>query len=63
MSVGKRATLASELLRTYPHLRATVVDLPTVTPITQRIVSEAGAADRVEVMTADVVGLAHRSKL
>ncbi|MCH7661378.1 MAG: hypothetical protein IH933_12625, partial [Euryarchaeota archaeon] len=38
-----------------PHLRATVVDLPTVTPITQRLVSEAGVADRVEVVAADVV--------
>jgi SAM-dependent methyltransferase len=33
----------------------TVVDLPTVTPITQRIVDEAGAGKRVRVVTADVL--------
>jgi cyclopropane fatty-acyl-phospholipid synthase-like methyltransferase len=38
-----------------PHLRATVVDLSTVTPITRRFVDEAGAADRVDIVTADVV--------
>ncbi len=38
-----------------PHIQATVVDLPTVTPITQRIVEEAGARDRVQVKTADVL--------
>jgi cyclopropane fatty-acyl-phospholipid synthase-like methyltransferase len=32
-----------------------VVDLPTVTPIVQRLVQEAGVADRVEVVAADVV--------
>ena len=38
-----------------PNLRATVVDLPSVTPLTQRLVQEAGVADRVEVVAADVV--------
>jgi hypothetical protein len=32
-----------------------VVDLPNVTPITQRIVEDAGASDRVKVITADVL--------
>ena len=40
---------------TYPNLRATVVDLPRMTPLAQRVVSEAGAADRVQVMRADIV--------
>ncbi len=38
-----------------PHLRATVVDLSKITPITQRFVDEAGAAERVQVATVDVV--------
>lgn len=38
-----------------PGLRATVVDLPSVAPITRRIVDEAGLADRVDVIAADVV--------
>jgi SAM-dependent methyltransferase len=38
----------------YPVIHSTVVDLPIVTPITRRIVGEAGATDRVNVMTADI---------
>jgi SAM-dependent methyltransferase len=38
-----------------PQLKATVVDLPTVTPITQRFVNEAQAGHRVQVVAADVV--------
>ena len=38
-----------------PQLHATVVDLPTVTPITRRYIEAAGLTDRVHVMTADVV--------
>lgn len=52
---GGSGGLAIAVAEACPHLRATVVDLPTVTPITQRYVKEAGAADRVQVMTADVV--------
>jgi len=52
---GGSGGLAIAVAEACPHLRATVVDLPTVTPITQRYVAEAGAADRVQVMTADVV--------
>jgi cyclopropane fatty-acyl-phospholipid synthase-like methyltransferase len=39
----------------YPQLQATIVDLATVTPITQRYVAEAGLTERVHVMSADVV--------
>ncbi|TET10318.1 MAG: methyltransferase [Candidatus Thorarchaeota archaeon] len=38
-----------------PHIQATVVDQPSVTPIAQRFIEEAGAADRVRVKTVDVV--------
>ena len=52
---GGSGGLAIGITEAYPDLQATVVDLPTVTPITQRLVAEAGATDRVQVMTADVV--------
>ena len=38
-----------------PQLRAAVVDLPTVTSITQRFVDEAKAGHRVQVVAADIV--------
>jgi len=37
------------------HVRATVVELPRVAPITRRLVREAGAVDKVQVIDADVV--------
>jgi len=52
---GGSGGMALALTEAYPHLRATVIDLPTVTPITQRFIAEAGAADRVQVVAADVV--------
>lgn len=42
------------LTEAYPQLRATIVDLPTVTPITQRWVAAAQARDRIRVVSADV---------
>ncbi|MDA0768700.1 MAG: methyltransferase [Chloroflexi bacterium] len=53
---GGSGGLAIALTEKCPHVKATVVDLPTVTPITQRIVDEAGASDRVGVTAADVLG-------
>ena len=47
--------MAIALTEAHPYIRATVIDLPNITAITQRIVDEAGASDRVEVKTADVV--------
>ena len=47
--------MAIAIAQACPNIKATVADLPTVTPLTQRLVSEAGVADRVEVLTADVV--------
>jgi SAM-dependent methyltransferase len=37
------------------HLRATVVELPTVTPITEEFVAAAGLSDRIEIRAADVI--------
>jgi SAM-dependent methyltransferase len=52
---GGSGGLATVIIEVCPHIRATVVDLPKVIPITQRLLKEAGAADRVQVMTGDVV--------
>ena len=38
-----------------PQVRVTVADLPEVTPITRRFVEEAGVAQRIDVVDADVV--------
>jgi O-methyltransferase len=43
------------LMQAYPQLQATVVDLPWVMSITQKMVAEAGATNRVTVLAADVV--------
>lgn len=52
---GGSGGLSIAVTEAYSHIQATVVDLPTVTPITQRIVDEAGAGDRVKIMTADIL--------
>jgi hypothetical protein len=52
---GGAGGMAVTLTQAYPQLQATVVDLPTVTPITAQVVAEAGATDRVTVHAADVV--------
>ena len=52
---GGSGGLALTLAGACPQLQATVVDLATVTPITQRYIDEAGLAARVDVMTADAV--------
>jgi len=43
------------LTEAYPHMQATVIDLPTVTPITKRFIEEANATDRVQAISSDVV--------
>jgi hypothetical protein len=52
---GGAGGMAVTLTQAYPQLQATVVDLPTVTPITAKLVAEAGATARVTVQAADVV--------
>jgi cyclopropane fatty-acyl-phospholipid synthase-like methyltransferase len=52
---GGSGGLSIAITEAYPRIQATVVDLRTVTQITQRIVEEAGAGDRVKVMTGDVL--------
>jgi hypothetical protein len=52
---GGSGGMALALTDAYPQLRATVLDLPAVIPITHRFIIEAGATDRVQVRAADVV--------
>jgi len=52
---GGSGGLAVAIVEACPHIQATVVDLPRLTPITRRLVNEAGAAGRIQVVTADVV--------
>ena len=49
------AGLALTMTKACPHIQATAIDLPQITPITQKIVNEEGAANRVKVVVADVV--------
>ena len=43
------AGLALTMAKARPHLHITAIDLPQITPIAQKIVSEEGAGDRVKV--------------
>ncbi len=52
---GGSGGLAIEACQRCPELQATVIDLPTVTPITQRFVDEARMDGRVKVSSLDVV--------
>ncbi|MCH7719863.1 MAG: methyltransferase [Planctomycetes bacterium] len=52
---GGSGALAMVIAEEYPGVRATVIDLPTVTPIARRIIRESAAADRIDVAPADAV--------
>jgi SAM-dependent methyltransferase len=52
---GGSGGLAIAMVQANPHLKATVVDLPSVTPITRQFVEEANAAGRIEILTADAI--------
>ena len=52
---GGSGAIAIAITEANPQIKATVVDLPLVTPITRQFVEEANASDRVEILTADVV--------
>lgn len=49
------AGLALTITKAYPQMRTTAIDLPTVTPIAQKIVEENGMTDRVKVIAANVL--------
>ena len=51
---GGSGGLAMTVTEAHPHIQATIVDLPTVTPIAKRIIEETGFGDRIQVVAADV---------
>lgn len=51
---GGSGGLAIGACETLPHLRATVLELPSVAPITEEFIAEAGLAERIDVCAADV---------
>ena len=52
---GSSGGLAMAITRQCPQITATVIELPGVAPITQRIIDRAGLNGRVEVAVADVL--------
>jgi SAM-dependent methyltransferase len=52
---GGNGSWSIGLARANSHLRATVVDLPTVTPIATQEIAKAGLSDRVSARAADAV--------
>jgi SAM-dependent methyltransferase len=51
---GGSGAVAIEMTKIHPQMKATVVDLPEVTPITEEFVLEANATDKVIVVSADL---------
>jgi len=52
---GGSGGVAIAIVAACPHIHGTVLDFPTVVPITRRFVEEAGMTDRIEVVANDVV--------
>jgi cyclopropane fatty-acyl-phospholipid synthase-like methyltransferase len=52
---GGSGALAITIAQANPGLKAAVIDLPSVTPITRRFIVEAGVADQIEVFGGDAV--------
>jgi cyclopropane fatty-acyl-phospholipid synthase-like methyltransferase len=51
---GGGGALAITMVKACPTLRATIIDLRQVTPITQKIVAVEGLADRITIIASDV---------
>ena len=52
---GGTGSWSIAVARAYPHLAATIVELPTVAEIARRRIAEAGLASRVVVVTGDAM--------
>ena len=52
---GGTGGLSLAVVEAYPHIEATVVELPLMVPITRQYVEEANAGERVRVVEADAV--------
>lgn len=55
---GGSGGLAIAVCQEHQHLQATVFELPSIVPIAQEIIGEAGLTDRIAVKTTDIVGKA-----
>lgn len=52
---GGSGGIAVDMCRAFPDLRATVADLPSVTPITSGFIEEAGLSGRIDTVSCNVV--------
>lgn len=52
---GGTGGMSFAAVEAHPQIRATIADLPAMTPITQRSVTEAGLSEQIQVMTTDLV--------
>jgi len=52
---GGSGGLSIAITESLSHIQATVIDFESVTPVTQWFIEQAGASDRIQVVTADVV--------
>lgn len=52
---GGSGGLTMTMVEKHPHIEATILDLPSVTPITQKFVDKSEARDRIQVVARDVV--------
>jgi SAM-dependent methyltransferase len=52
---GGSGGLAVVLTERFPHISATVADLPSVLPVTEQFLAEAGATSRVQTLGIDLV--------
>jgi cyclopropane fatty-acyl-phospholipid synthase-like methyltransferase len=52
---GGSGGLAITLAEAFAHLRATVIELPLVAPLTREFIAEASASERLHVLAGDVV--------
>jgi ubiquinone/menaquinone biosynthesis C-methylase UbiE len=52
---GGTGAFSITLCKRHPHLRATILDFPTVTPIAARYVAEANLTDRIALMGGDAL--------
>lgn len=52
---GGSGGLAITITQANPHLKSTVIDLPSVTPITKHFVEEANAKNQIEIIAANAL--------
>ncbi|MBL8133545.1 MAG: methyltransferase [Anaerolineae bacterium] len=52
---GGSGGLAMALVEALPQVNAAVADLPSVTPITRRFVEQSAAAQRIQIISADIL--------